>query len=258
MQKLECPVDIWGSGWKGKDRWDQLEANLQFHAVRGPLTARGLNLPINIALGDPALLLPHLFPHSATPHNRALLIQHLLRIASEKAATRAVAAGCDETLSTLVYKCCTVEAVKFLRPKGVLFCLWNWNTYRKSGISTVWRLIDRIAGASFVLTGSLHGAILAEAYGVPWAAYTDGYVDAPPKWADWGAYLGIKISFVSTLREGKEWWREVGRFGSVQSLRPLLEAFPYIHASATAQNLAENIDALCDVTPKRRAEVEFA
>jgi hypothetical protein len=81
-----------------------------------------------------------------------------------------------------------------------------------------WEAVVRIAGAEFVLTGSLHGAILAQAYGIPWAAYDDGYVDAPPKWNDWAAYLGIRIEFIETLSEGRQWWATEGRRGRVQDL----------------------------------------
>jgi hypothetical protein len=79
----------------------------------------------------------------------------------------------------------------------------------------------------FVLTGSLHGAILAQAYGVPWAAYDDGYVDVPEKWYDWADYLRIRIAFVSDLRTGLDWWRATGHCGQLRDTAPLLAAFPY-------------------------------
>lgn len=97
--------------------------------------------------------------------------------------------------------------------------------------------MERIAGADFVLSGSLHGAILAQAYGVPWAAYDDGYIDTPAKWLDWTAYLGIQIDFVTTLTEGQIWWRSQGHHGVIRDLSPLLDAFPYPINSDTSSSL---------------------
>jgi hypothetical protein len=91
----------------------------------------------------------------------------------------------------------------------------------------VYDAIGRLAGARFVLTGSLHGAILAQAFGVPWACYDDGYLDAPAKWTDWGAYLGIEIERVATLEQAERWWERIGQHGRVRNLQPLIDAFPY-------------------------------
>jgi hypothetical protein len=99
-----------------------------------------------------------------------------------------------------------------------------------------------IAGAEFVLTGSLHGAVLAQSYNVPWAAYNDGgFVDAPPKWYDWAAYLGVDIKFANNLEEGRRWWEEKGKYGRIRSLRPLLNAFPYPILNPAVKCLAEEI-----------------
>jgi len=99
-------------------------------------------------------------------------------------------------------------------------------------LRTTWRAVERIAGAAFVLTGSLHGAILAQAYGVPWAAYDDGYIDAPAKWQDWAAYLGVRLAFVADLAAGQQWWQSEGNRGALRDLEPLLAAFPYPQPTA--------------------------
>lgn len=94
-------------------------------------------------------------------------------------------------------------------------------------VRTAWQVIHRIAGAGFVLTGSLHGAILAQAYGVPWAAYDDGYVDVPEKWSDWAEYLGVRIVFATDFKTGMDWWKMEGHHGTIRNLTALREAFPY-------------------------------
>jgi hypothetical protein len=101
--------------------------------------------------------------------------------------------------------------------------------------------INVIAGADFVLTGSLHGAILAQAYGIPWAAYDDGYVDVPAKWLDWAAYLGIRIQFVDSLRQGQQWWLAKGRHGRVRELDSLLQAFPYASAQIVDRHVQDSL-----------------
>ena len=67
---------------------------------------------------------------------------------------------------------------------------------------------------------SLHGAILAQAYGVPWAAY-----------------LGIPLIFVADRNAGMRWWQTTGVQGSIRDIEPLLAAFPYqrLHLSPSAQ-----------------------
>lgn len=244
LQRMEIPLDVWGSGWKGKDLWQPAAVDVFFHSVRGPISAEGLGLPATIPLGDPALLIPYLYPRGKIFHNRSILLPHIYRIHSRKAARCAAAAGCDEQRTTLVYAARSMETVRLINLKGILTDAWLWPNNREAGIYRVWSTVDRIAGASFVLTGSLHGAILAQAYGVPWAAYSDGYVDAPPKWADWGAYLGVEINFVKNLREGQEWWGDLGRYGRIRSLRPLVEAFPYIGVSPITQRFAASIESM--------------
>lgn len=241
LRNLSLPLDVWGTGWRGKDSAFFDRSDIRFHAVRGPLTAEGFDLPPKQPMGDPALLMPLLFSRRVEPHKQSILIPHIYRVSSLLAMQRASAAGCSKIVFPLVYARLSLATLKSIDLKGTLTDAWNWRGYNQAGIHSVWQLIDIISGASFVLTGALHGAILAQAYGVPWAAYNDGYLDVPPKWADWGAYLGIKLSFVKTLKQGHEWWNDTGRHGQTQSVRPLLNAFPYINASPKAQVIASRI-----------------
>jgi len=232
LQQFDMPIDVWGCGWKGPEAWRMLEADIHFHAVRGPETAAGIGLAETIPQGDPALLIPHLFSRPLQSHGETLLIPHIHRVFSAKAASLAEAAGCDEIRSPLVF-----APLRHVSPSGALSDLQHWRRLHRAGVHGLWDTVDRIAGASFVLTGSLHGAILAQAYGVPWAAFTDGHVDSPAKWEDWGAYLGVGIAFARTLSEGKSWWRDVGQAGSIRDLWPLVRAFPYLERSPQAAKL---------------------
>ena len=69
-------------------------------------------------------------------------------------------------------------------------------------------------------------------------AYNDGYVDAPSKWQDWAAYLGIDLQLVGTLEEGKRWWQRWGSHGKVAAPGALLRAFPYKIINPSVKSLA--------------------
>jgi hypothetical protein len=234
FQLLEQPLDVWGSGWGGRDESMFDRSHIRYYAVRGPDTDAGLEARCGV-WGDPALLLPYLFPRQVTPGGKTLLVPHINRVASAQARKRTAESGCDEVLSTHVWAPLNRSSLWNFRASGILRNCYFWRKYRALGVRQIWEVVDRIAGASFVLAGSLHSAILAQSYGVPWAPYNDGYVNMPPKWEDWCAYLGIRPAYVRTLSEGRQWWVDVGARGRIRSLRKLLAAFPYIDASRNAR-----------------------
>lgn len=242
LRRIAGPIDVWGCGWKGREAFEGFEGDLTFHAVRGPLTAAGLCPGVDVALGDPALLLPHLCPRPRRPHGRTLLLPHLDRVESPMARRWAAAAGCDEVRSPYVHAAFERDTLRRVPPGMVLRDLRRWLRLRRAGVHSLWDTVDRIAGASFVLTGSLHGAILAQAYGVPWAAYTDGCVDSPSKWRDWGAYLGVPISFGRSLDEGRDWWHTHGQAARIRDLAPLVRSFPYLQHSPQALRLLARLE----------------
>lgn len=233
FERISEPVDVWGCGWRGQPLSPEVMNRVQFHAVRGPRTVAGLGLPADTPLGDPALLLPQLNTKPVSHHGRTLVVPHFFRIDQMKAAQRCRLTGCDELLSMRVIGLPTPGA-QILSKRLLLHMLKTWGQLGIP-VGTAQQAINRIAGADFLLTGSLHGAILAQAYGVPWAAYDDGYVDVPEKWYDWADYLGIQIRFVSTLAEGAQWWLTEGRNGAIRELAPLLSAFPYPISSEIRQ-----------------------
>lgn len=225
LSSLGASIEVWGCGWKGTPLPAELHQRLVIHAVRGPLTAAGLGLPPDIPLGDPALLLPQLCSRSVPRHGKAVVAPHFYRTRAQSITQRQRQSGCQKVLSTMV-----------IQPQGISTPGWPRQllglvrTWLGTGIQpcAAWATVECIAGAGFVLTGSLHGAILAQAYGVPWAAYDDdGYIDAPPKWQDWAAYLGVNLEFVANLAEGERWWARSGRHGKIRDLARLLAAFPY-------------------------------
>jgi hypothetical protein len=165
---------FWGCGARDADGLAaDVMPHLTFLGVRGPLTRDALGLPPETVLGDPGLLLPLLVPRPNTVTTPSLCITH------------------------------------FHEPRESL------DIQRQTGVDTVTpaalprslpalkALIRQIAGAGFVLSGSLHGAIAACAYGVPFAFFDSGYIDVPFKWRDFAASVGIPTVFARSLAEGR-------------------------------------------------------
>ncbi len=229
LAALAGPIDVWGCGWKGKAPNAATLAKLRIHAVRGPQTVAALGLPPATPLGDPALLLPRLLPRRSQRHGRTVVMPHLHRTAQMSVQARCRQTGCAEMVATQIFQAQGLKRRAWGREALAFAKVWL-----RCGVPlrTTWHTVERIAGADFVLTGSLHGAILAQTYGVPWAAYDDGYIDAPAKWQDWAAYLGVRLAFVTNLAAGQQWWQSEGKQGALRDLDPLLAAFPYAQSMA--------------------------
>lgn len=125
---------IWGSGVNGKvDVSEHTFKDLDVRAVRGPLTRdflleRGIAVPE--IYGDPALLLPSIFPQ---------------RFEAQKEKSYVVVPNLHDLKIAVEQKW-----------KNVVSPMASWN-----------RCITEIMEAEFVIASSLHGLIIAEAYGIP-------------------------------------------------------------------------------------------
>lgn len=127
---------VWGSGVNGKRllRKHYFFKHLDVRSVRGPLTRQFLKEKFDIdapeIYGDPALLFPYLFPEfrrSQEPKNDYLVIIHYL----------------DES--------------QFIE-RGDKYVL----------ATDPWDVVVRaILDSKFVISSSLHGVLIAEAYGIP-------------------------------------------------------------------------------------------
>lgn len=183
---------IWGSGINGRPGQNDLNRRVQtldIRAVRGPRTQeilrrRGLSVPD--LFGDPALLLPRLFPDRFQRRRLRPWIfvpnLHDLHMIDHDAA-------------------------------NVVSPLGSWN-----------RRIEAILEADLVLASSLHGLIVAEAYGVPtrYVRLSDG--EAEFKYRDYYEGTGrFDVEFASSLEEGREMGGAAPLSFNHQSL---MDAFP--------------------------------
>ncbi|RJF87849.1 polysaccharide pyruvyl transferase family protein [Oleomonas cavernae] len=170
-------IVYWGCGLRHPH--DLAPANrkaAKFCGVRGLLTRAVLGLPRTTPIGDPGLLLPRFYRPAPAPDfaGKALCIRHVGTSMSDAALLKQT--GADVVLSP-------------------------WISPDRAACH---RLIDAIAAADFVLTASLHGAVVAHAYGVPFAYLNDRKIDVPFKWADFSSSIGFECDFVSTVKEGRK------------------------------------------------------
>ena len=193
-------VVFWGCGARDEDGLsDDRIARSEILAVRGPLTASVLKLGAVKPQGDIALFLPAVYEprQSATTTGKTVCIPHFW---DNRPDTYFTETGCDVVLRTNIAE----------------------------GRAEILGLIDAIASADFVLTASLHGAIVAAAYGRPFAFWDNGHVDLPFKWQDLAAFLSIPSRFAASLAEAKALYAaEIAPSLSIPSLWAFLACAPF-------------------------------
>jgi len=131
LEQVVEHATVWGSGLR-HPVVSPANVTLDVRAVRGPLTREALlhvGVPCPEVFGDPAILLPRFYRPKPVRRRPFLVIPHFLR---EKELLQSHPGACISTLTS------------------------NWQGF-----------VDAIAGADLVISGSLHGIVLAEAYGVP-------------------------------------------------------------------------------------------
>lgn len=136
--------------WRGKQ--------VEYWCVRGPISSRILGLPESRAITDGAILTPLVdgFPKAAAGGAGTVIIPHFQTLDHP---------GWPEVARLTGYE--------LLDPR-----------------SDPRSIIARIAAARLVLTESLHGAILADVYGIPWVAFATSKNLGITKWVDWTLSVG--------------------------------------------------------------------
>jgi len=138
---------------------------ITYHCVRGPVTARLCGIDADRVVTDGGLLVPQVpgFPDRAAGGGGTVVIPHF-----ETAAHGDWQAAC------------ALAGMRYLDPRR-----------------PTREVVGEIAGADRVLTESLHGAIIADSYGVPWQAFACSRNFGTTKWVDWLASLDLR--FTATL-----------------------------------------------------------
>lgn len=186
---------IWGTGVNGKIPADRHRfERLDVRAVRGPMT-RDFLLRLGIdcpeVYGDPALLIPGLFPEFQVPAPEArqdyVVVPHLHDSPS---------AWVGET-----------------DRRRILWPTVPWQ-----------RFLRRLISSRLVLSASLHGLIIAEAFGIPARAVRRTEGEPRFKYADY--YLGTGRPAFRFARSVDEALRLGGEPAPRFNPRPLIQQFP--------------------------------
>ncbi|MFD1715639.1 polysaccharide pyruvyl transferase family protein [Amnibacterium flavum] len=182
---------VWGTGVNGKTLGETPKyRDLDVRAVRGPRTRsylldRGISVPE--IYGDPGLLVAELWPREKLP-------------ASSRRGGVAIIPNLRDHSSTSRDR-------RVVDPR-----------------SDLWEVLAIIASSDLVVGSSLHGIIIAEAYGVP-ARLVKPTVEPPFKYDDY--YAGTGRDDYRTASSVDEAIALGGERPPVWSSGPLLGAFPY-------------------------------
>lgn len=150
-----------GSGYGGYQSLPELDRRWDIRWVRGPRTAQMLGLPTDLGLGDPASLLPLTGLVGSCARSRIGFMPHF---------ESAICGAWDAVAAA--------GGIVLIDPRGDPL-----------------HVAAAIAGCQVLLSEALHGAIVADALGVPWIAIEPLAPIHRPKWHDWADTLGLTIRF---------------------------------------------------------------
>jgi glycosyltransferase involved in cell wall biosynthesis/Tfp pilus assembly protein PilF len=135
---------------------------VKFLAVRGPLTRGMIEAEVPKIYGDPAILLPLIYHPRVEKTHKIGLVPHYVDKLQVK-----------------------VDGEKLIDVRA------DWK-----------KVIEEILACEMIVSSSLHGIIVAEAYGIPaiWAKYSDGLVGGELKFQDY---------FLGTGRQEQDLWQPI-------------------------------------------------
>lgn len=186
---------IWGTGMNGKrmDLKSYKFTTLDVRAVRGPMTrdfiVQNFDIECSEVYGDPALLLPYLFPEFKKKQNPKfpyIIIPHYSEI----------------------------EMFPKSQYPNVVYPTERWSD-----------VIRKILDSEFVISSSLHGIIVAEAYGIP-ARYLR-ITDHEPLFKYQDYYLGTERPGFSYATSVEDALYMGGEPPFKCNLQELYESFPF-------------------------------
>ncbi len=157
-------VIILSSGVGYGDLPKEIPATWHYYGVRGPISAEILGLPPELAIGDGAILVRSLGLPTLPKRHPISFIPHW-----ESAVFGDWAEVCREA------------GINFIDPRGA-----------------VDDVFEQIRSTEKMICASMHGAILADAFRVPWVAVRAFGKGHLRKWSDWAGALDMEVRFAQT------------------------------------------------------------
>lgn len=198
QKKRGRSIGFWSCGMRDTYCCEKHRDYATYFGVRGAYTAAALDLPKSKVVGDLGLLWPLIYPSKITRlKGRFITIPHF----HDKRDNQ--------------------EILDYYGGNSIL------RTNVDNSYDAVDSFIDELTSASFILTASLHGAILAYAYGIPFALLNSGAIDCPFKWVDFMSTTGMTTHFVRNLDEGLIWAEKNKIPKQHFDLKSLIESCPF-------------------------------
>lgn len=169
---------IWGAGVLSS-RFSLCNCPISVHAVRGPLTRDFLikrDIQCPDVYGDPALLLPEIYNPNLAKKYKIGIIAHYLD-----------------------HRSIVLKKIRENNPKDILFIdVTNYGTWQN--------FVDSIKSCNCILSSSLHGLIVSDAYNVPnrWIEFDFPMDDSGFKFRDYFSSVNRKMEKAYILREDME------------------------------------------------------
>ena len=158
------PKVVFGTG-VGYGEAPVLDESLKIYCVRGPLSARALQLPERFSITDPAIMVRKLPVPSAPKRVSDLSFMPHHR-----------------TMGSIPWeRYCRLSGIQLIDPRGPLLTT-----------------LKAIRGTTLLVTESLHGAIVADTLRVPWLPIRVFPMVLDFKWEDWCASIGLSYRPIDT------------------------------------------------------------
>lgn len=135
-----------------------IDDSYNVYFVRGPKTAQKLGLDPSLGIGDPAILLRELLKKPENPRHGTSLIMH-----------------CDTAKTGYWKRIADRLGIHHIDPRS----------------TDPLKVINELIASEYVITESLHGAIIADAYNIPWCPITTMPSINQFKWHDWCETINI-------------------------------------------------------------------
>jgi len=200
-----------GSGYAGYERKPRLDGSWLIHWVRGPLTAAAIGLPTDLALGDPAMLLPLVL---TVPTEPAVAVGYMPHFESLSRGPWRQAAG--------------LAGMTMIDPRDPPALV-----------------AAAVSRCRLLVSESLHGAVVADAFRVPWIPIRPLMGVHRSKWHDWTETLDLRIRPLPLPAASGAEWLAASRLAELHRGRQMIERYrEQLNALWPERLLARAVEAL--------------
>jgi len=156
-------IIVFGAG-AGYGKLPEKRNSWDIYFVRGPITAKLLGLEKNKYITDPAILAPELFTPNKKKIKKPGYMPHW------------------RNANGIWKRICDEQNIVYINP-----------------LDEVSKIVDDITSVDFLITEAMHGAIVADAFRIPWTPVYDKQNAAclPLKWADWTMSMNLSVELFS-------------------------------------------------------------